>query len=253
MSTVSAEGLPVSAESTENLVMPDDAPAMTSSDDLHQLEQAAERAANVVRLAANRRFRKRWARRLRRGLPKNRRDCLDMAGKLPLSMWARSAGLDSEHLVVDFAQAGGICGTSDGRIRLPDGSHEDIEIKGSRAKSGKPNSFAFKAIRCAGTNWKHLFLVGRRREPQKWSDWADVGGAIMLGHVTRSRYEAALDKAGLSRSAPKDATVTPGSARSWLGGAVNWVRLEEADLAWWRQNVLNVSDSGPARASPVAC
>ena len=31
--------LPVSAESTENLVMPDDAPAMTSSDDLHQLEQ----------------------------------------------------------------------------------------------------------------------------------------------------------------------------------------------------------------------
>jgi hypothetical protein len=150
-------------------------------------------------------------------------------------------------------QAGGICGTSDGRIRLPDGSHEDIEIKGSRAKSGKPNSFAFKAIRCAGTNWKHLFLVGRRREPQKWSDWADVGGAIMLGHVTRSRYEAALDKAGLSRSAPKDATVTPGSARSWLGGAVNWVRLEEADLAWWRQNVLNVSDSGPARASPVAC
>ena len=39
MSTVSAEGLPVSAESTENLVMPDDAPAMTSSDDLHQLEQ----------------------------------------------------------------------------------------------------------------------------------------------------------------------------------------------------------------------
>jgi hypothetical protein len=34
-----AEGLPVSAESTENLVMPDDAPAMTSSDDLHQLEQ----------------------------------------------------------------------------------------------------------------------------------------------------------------------------------------------------------------------
>mgnify|MGYP001477669107 CR=1 FL=1 len=39
MATVSAEGLPVSAESTENLVMPDDAPAMTSSDDLHQLEQ----------------------------------------------------------------------------------------------------------------------------------------------------------------------------------------------------------------------
>ena len=75
----------------------------------------------------------------------------------------------------------------------------------------------------------------------------------MLGHVTRSRYEAALDKAGLSRSAPKDATVTPGSARSWLGGAVNWVSLEEADLAWWHQNVLNVSDSGAARASPVAC
>ena len=104
----SAEGLQETAECTENLVMPDDAPAITSSDD-HQLEQvisldlphstteesdeftaqAAERAANVVRLAASRNFRKRWARRLRRGLPKNRRDCLDMAGKMPLSMWAR--------------------------------------------------------------------------------------------------------------------------------------------------------------------
>ena len=59
------------------------------SDEFTATAQAAERAANVVRLAANRRFRKRWARRLRRGLPKNRRDCLDMAGKLPLSMWAR--------------------------------------------------------------------------------------------------------------------------------------------------------------------
>lgn len=35
----SAEGLTGSTECTENLVMPDDAPAMTSSEDLHQLEQ----------------------------------------------------------------------------------------------------------------------------------------------------------------------------------------------------------------------
>mmetsp|Transcript_59000 Transcript_59000/g.139370 ORF Transcript_59000/g.139370 Transcript_59000/m.139370 type:complete len:183 (-) Transcript_59000:18-566(-) len=161
-----------------------------------------------------------------------------MAGKLPLSMWARHAGLPPEHLLVDFAQAGGAYGGSDGRIQLQGGSAEDVEIKGSKAKSGKPNSFAFKGIRCAGATWKHLLLVGRRREPRDWSSWQHVRGSIVLGYVSRARYEAALQQAGLSRTKPRDATVTPGSTRSWLGGAVEWVGLGEADLAWWRDTVL---------------
>jgi len=70
-----------------------DSPSQTADSlaELHHLEQQAHRATNLVRLAANREFLKRWGRRLERGLAKNQRDCLDMAGKLPLSMWARFA------------------------------------------------------------------------------------------------------------------------------------------------------------------
>ena len=52
------------------------------------------------------------------------------------------------------------------------------------------------------------------------------------------RYEQALRAAGRPARVPQDATVTQGSSRSWLGGAVEWVRLRNLTQAWWDSKVV---------------
>ena len=45
---------------------------------------------------------------LRVGVPRNARDALDMAGKLPLALKAQSIGVPLHELNIDPAQAGGL-------------------------------------------------------------------------------------------------------------------------------------------------
>ena len=154
--------------------------------------------------------------------------------------WHSSAGISLQGLLVDCAQAGGLHGKGDGSLVASDGRAEGIEIKGAGLKRGKKCSFAFKSIRVRGTSWKHLFLLGRESEPEGWSTASDVDGCMWLGYVGRDRYTQVLRKEKRSMSTPQDATVTPGSSRSWLGGAVEWVRLKDLTRAWWDTKVLGL-------------
>ena len=51
-----------------------------------------------------------WSGRLSSGLHKHQRDCMDMAGKLPICLKALDIGLGEQDLIVDAAQAGGLLG-----------------------------------------------------------------------------------------------------------------------------------------------
>lgn len=201
----------------------------------------ALQATNLLHLlscAHDGRWVRRWNKKMRKGLPQHNRDCMDMAGKLPLALKALDAGISPQELLVDCAQAGGLHGRGDGSLVASDGRAEGIEIKGAGLKRGKRCTFAFKGIRLRGTDWKHLFLLGREREPEGWLCADDVGSCLWLGYVERSCYKRALRVAGRSEREPQDATVTPGSSASWLGGAVEWVRLEDLTREWWDRKVL---------------
>ena len=61
-----------------------------------------------------------------------------------------------------------------------------IEIKGSCRKGSTWSTFTFKDIRIQNTHWKHLFLLGRVREPASWLSVSDVESYVWLGYVSLS-------------------------------------------------------------------
>jgi hypothetical protein len=201
---------------------------------------AAMQATNLLHLAhQNPALLRMWADRMVEGVPRGRRDCLDLAGKLPLCWKALDAGIDSSMLMIDCAQAGGVYGGGDGSLVGKHGSLEPIEIKGCIRRRGKKQAFSFRNIRCgAGSDWRHLFLVGRTHNPRSWQSVADVEGAAWLGYVGRDAFERALLASGRDLDSPALASVSPGSVAGWLGRQVVWVRLAELSLDWWRNHVL---------------
>jgi hypothetical protein len=62
------------------------------------------------------------------------------------------------------------------------GLFHGIEVKGSCRKGDTRTTFTFKNIRLQGTNWKHLLLVGRVREPTSWLSIEDVESYVWLGY-----------------------------------------------------------------------
>ena len=156
-----------------------------------------------------------------------------------------------------------------------------IEIKGSCRKGSTWSTFTFKDIRIQNTHWKHLFLLGRVREPASWLSVSDVESCVWLGyvslslspslsiarspslsyahthtkrrnntnrhiyptrHVNRADYIRALDADGRSHLEPQDATVTPRCVRGWLSTAVSWTRLQHLTLGWWHRRVLRADE-----------
>ena len=140
--------------------------------------------------------------------------------------------------MIDAAQAGGVYGGGDGCIVGPGGTLETIEVKGCICRRGKQRAFSFRKIRCAGADWRHLFLLGRVRNPRSWERSSDVEDGIWLGYVGRDAYERALGASGRPLDKPMLAAVSPGSQQSWLGGQVAWVKLGELSLVWWQQHVM---------------
>ena len=62
------------------------------------------------------------------------------------------------------------------------GLFHGIEVKGSCRKGDTRTTFTFKNIRLQDTNWKHLLLVGRVREPTSWLSIEDVESYVWLGY-----------------------------------------------------------------------
>ena len=65
------------------------------------------------------------------------------------------------------------------------GLFHGIEVKGSCRKGDTRTTFTFKNIRLQDTNWKHLLLVGRVREPTSWLSIEDVESYVWLGYCLR--------------------------------------------------------------------
>ena len=176
---------------------------------------------------------------LQKGVSCQRRNALDLAGKVPLSLKLLSIGVTNEELLIDFAQAGGLFGTDDGFIyRLK----QFLEIKGAKRKRNTKNQFHIKKISVVGTGWMHLFLICRGKEPTEWTDVREYDECdFWLGYVTRDSYMTALQESGRLDVPLVDVTVTPGrseKSRSWLGKHIKWVKFSDLTLAWWKQHIL---------------
>ena len=88
-----------------------------------------------------------------------------------------------------------------------------IEIKGSCRKGSTWSTFTFKDIRIQNTHWKHLFLLGRVREPASWLSVSDVESYVWLGYVSLSlspslSISRALPLSRMHTHTPKD-EITP--------------------------------------------
>ena len=170
------------------------------------------------------------------GVPRNARDALDLAGKLPLALKANAIGIPPEQLNIDPAQAGGLLGKCDACV----GRDEGVEIKGARCYRGS-ESFQFSRLR-PGTPFKHLLFVARKGNPTNWTDMSELNNLFWLGHVSRADFDRALEargKAGAVADEEVKANVTIGSRRrSWLGDYIQWVSFSRLDRAWWNRHVL---------------
>ena len=65
---------------------------------------------------------------------------------------------------------------------IVNGLFHGIELKGSCRKGDTSATFTFKSIRLQDTNWKHLLLVGRVRDPTSWLSIEDVESHVWLGY-----------------------------------------------------------------------
>jgi hypothetical protein len=181
------------------------------------------------------------------GVPRNARDALDMAGKLPLALKANAIGIPPHELNIDPAQAGGLLGKFDATISGSGGvpgaaGGGGVEIQGARSSNrGHKKTFQLSRLR-PGTRFEHLLLVVRSRNPTDWTDLVQLDDLFWLGLVPRAAFDRAmLDRFG--RSAPDEvkAHVTIASRRnSWLGPHIQWVQFKNLTRSWWNVNVRGV-------------
>jgi hypothetical protein len=173
------------------------------------------------------------------GVPRNARDALDLAGKLPLALKANAIGIPPHELNIDPAQAGGLLGKFDAIIRGAAGVG-GVEIKGARSYRGH-KTFQLSRLR-PGTPFEHLLLVVRSRNPTDWTDLVQLDDLFWLGHVPRAAFDRAMaDRFGPSAPDEVKANVTIASRRhSWLGPHIQWVRFKNLTRSWWNTNVRGV-------------
>jgi hypothetical protein len=70
------------------------------------------------------------------GVRSNKRDALDLAGKLPLTVKAVAMGIAPHELIIDPAQAGDLLGKFDATVcRASGAAKEGVEVKGAGSAS----------------------------------------------------------------------------------------------------------------------
>ena len=212
-------------------------------------DRRAMAATNLLNLASlNPALIKRWTDRMVAGVPRGSRDDLDLAGKLPLCFKALRIGIDPAKFMIDCAQAGGVYGRNDGCILGQNDQVEPIEVKGGICRKGKKNSFFFNKIRSAGADWRHLFFLGRLRNPCRGDTLADVEHMMYLGYIRRDMYDRALSRSARSSREPMSVSISPASTISWLGKHVKWIKLSDLTKEWWDQHVIQGCASHTASA-----
>ena len=184
------------------------------------------------------------------GVPRNARDALALAGKLPLALKANAIGIPPHELNIDPAN-GGLIGKFDAVIRGAGGTggaggvggavrEMAVEIKGARAYRGD-KTVQLSRLRPSSC-FDHLILVVRSRNPTDWTDLLQLDDLFWLGHMPRAAFDLALT-GHFGASIPDEckSSVTVGSKRhSWLGPHIQWVRFKDLTRSWWDTNVRGV-------------
>ena len=186
---------------------------------------------------------------LAHGVKLRKRNALDGAGKLTLACKLMSLGVTQLQLVVDTAQAGGVCENADG-INLS--AKEFLEIKSSIAKARSdralgPNArrqYTVEGLRFTDTWWQKLILVCREKNPTDWTDVAEYDACgFWLGVVSRRKCEVALAAAGKSANNVQNVVVSPWTLdmhilhKSWLSPLVEWIRFKDLTREWLKQHM----------------
>jgi hypothetical protein len=131
-------------------------------------------------------------------------------------------------------QAGGLHGRDDGAVlNQKTKVREPIEVKSGIRRRSKRCAFTFKRIDSGqDAQWRHLFLVGRERNPVDWGSLQELDACMWLGYVRRADYDAAVARAGRGRV--NDVSVSPGSSRAgWASRIVHWRRFRSLTLEQW--------------------
>jgi len=239
-----------SGASEGNSHMPESMDAELPEGDVHNQHHLSRRvlnamnAINAFRLAKCQHWLSRKRAELAEGVKGRKRDALDAAGKLTLTLKLMSLGITEQQLVIDTAQAGGVCENADGFNLM---SREFLEIKGSCAKSRcdrivgskARQQFAASDLSFDGTWWKKLAFVARTREPENWTNVAEYDECgFWLGIAKRERCEEELRKAGKSLLGKHTVVVSPWTRdkqvchRSWLGPCIEWIRFKDLTKQW---------------------
>ena len=211
---------------------------------------AAMMATNALRLAESPHWLSCKRAELAVGVKQGKRDAYDDISKLALSQKLASLGITAKQIVIDTAQAGGMCGNADG-FNME--SKEFFEVKGSCAKTRSDRvagpkaqqQFTLQGVRFEGAVWSKLIMVGRGRAPTDWTSAADYDACgFWLGVASRDRCEQALTAAGKSLRDLHDVTVTPWTRdmgpvrhRSWLGRCMEWIRFKDLTRGWLTQHL----------------
>ena len=211
---------------------------------------AAMMATNALRLAESARWLSCKGAELAVGVNQRKRDAFDGVSKLAVSQKLASLGITAKQIVIDMAQAGGMCGNADG-FNME--SKEFFEVKGSCAKTRSDRvagrkaqqQFTVQGLRFEGAVWSKLIMVGRGRAPTDWTSAADYDACgFWLGVASRGSCEQALTAAGKSLGDLHNVAVTPWSRdmgpvrhRSWLGPCVEWIRFKDLTRGWLKQHL----------------
>jgi hypothetical protein len=205
-------------------------------------ELTAMKGAGILHLLANDRtgsYRSKLQHILAKGVRKQHRNALDLAGKVPFSLMMQQIGVDSQQLWVDSAQAGGLYDTADAFLPR---KMAYVEIKGARLKAGTKNQYLMKDIRHIETDWNFLVFVCRSSQPVNWLNPAEYDRCgFWLGVIRREDYMAELKGTKLENKQEISVTVTPGSgiasrgklSKSWIGNYISWTRSTDLTPAWF--------------------
>ena len=118
----------------------------------------------------------------------NKRDALDLAGKLPLAPKTFHMAIAPQELNIDPAQADGLLGEFDAVVCGASG----LSKKGVRRLRG---SLTVKVSRLRpGTAFEHFMLVLHQADPTDWTELHNLDNLFWLGYAPRAAFNQALAK-----------------------------------------------------------
>jgi hypothetical protein len=169
---------------------------------------------------------------LRAGVASNRRDALDLAGKLPLAIKALAVGISPAELNIDPSQAGGLLGKFDAKITRSAPSHQQAYQRPvvvtsmrtrtaaalkSRAHAATEGARRFSSRVCGPARRLSISCLwrgsGTLRTGQTCASWTRASGwATWRGWTLMRRWRCGRASSGMGWGRPR-LCVTRSSAR----------------------------------------